>query len=256
MTTTPQVPIRSRIRRLPALTLLAALILVAGCGSDDDSGPTAPETSGAARVLVLQDEGTETRVMEILTAAGIDAELGPLYHEYGAGDLDRYDAVVFLNCVDYGHGLPDTTQQKYVDYLAAGGGIVTMEWLLYYDSRNEILTDVLPVQEGDDYDYEPETYTRMLDHPIAAGLPRTFPTGDDTTAVDWTWVEMIPDTDAAKEVEVVFTGSQSGPVVVAGRHGAGRAVCWGTAGVYDGEDVWSAPTERLLVNIVRWIAGE
>jgi uncharacterized membrane protein len=194
--------------------------------------------------------------MEILTAAGIDADLGPLWYEYGANDLDSYDAVVFLNCVDYGESLPDTTQTRYLEYLAGGGGIVTMEWLTYYENRNPILLSALPVVEGDDYDYEPETYTRMLDHPIADGLPATFATGDDTTAVDWSWIEMIPDTDPTKNVQVVFEGSMSGPVVVAGRYGEGRTVCWGTAGAYRGEDIWTAPTERLLVNIVNWIAGK
>jgi hypothetical protein len=245
---------KTRLRHARLLGLLAALLLVAACGGDDD--PTSPGDTDPARVLVLQDDGTETRVMEILTAAGLDADLGPLYYEYGADDLHEYDAVVFLNCVDYGESLPETTQTKYVEYLAAGGGIVTMEWLLYYDDSNEILTDALPVDYGDDYDYEPETYTRMLDHPIAAGLPATFATGSDTTGVDWTWVEMVPVTDPDRQVEVVFEGSMSGPVVVAGRYGEGRAVCWGTAGVYNGDDVWTEPTERLLVNIVNWIAGK
>ena len=153
-----------------AATLLLSLTLLAACGGDDD--PAAPETPDPAKVLVLQDGGTETRVVEILTAAGIDADLGPLYYEYGANDLDRYDAVVFLNCIDYGESLPDSTQTKYVEWIARGGGIVTMEWFLYYADDNEILTGVLPVVEGDDYAYEPETYTRVLDHPIAEGLPR------------------------------------------------------------------------------------
>lgn len=248
----------TRLRRALVPGLMLALLLVAACGDDDTDGPTAPGAPGSdpAHVLVLQDGGTETEVMTILAAAGIDADLGPMYYEYTGDDLDQYDAVVLLNCVDYGESLPDSTQWKYVEYLAAGGGLVTMEWLLYYDGYNEILTDVLPVDEGDDYDYEPETYTRMLDHPIAAGLPDTFATGDDTTAVDWTWIEMIPDADPTKQVEVVFEGSMSGPVVVAGRYGEGRAVCWGTAGVYNGDDVWSDPTERLLVNIVNWVAGK
>jgi hypothetical protein len=241
-------------RHAPIVILILSLAFIIACGGDDD--PTAPPATDPARVLVLQDGGTETRVMEILTAAGIDAELGPMYDEYEANDLHRYDAVVFLNCVDYGESLPDTIQSKYVDFIATGGGIVTMEWLTYYENRNEILMSALPVVEGDDYDYEPETYTRLLDHPIAAGLPETFATGNDTTAVDWTWITMIPHTAAEKQVQVVFEGSQSGPVVVAGRHGEGRAVCWGTAGVYNGDDVWVDHTERLLVNIVNWIAGQ
>jgi hypothetical protein len=242
------------LRRGLLVALLATLTLVVACGDDD---PTSPDpTPDPARVLVLQDDGTETSVMEILTAAGIDADLGPLYYEYGANDLDLYDAVVFLNCVDYGESLPEDVQARYNEFIMAGGGIVTMEWLTYYESGNAVLMESLPVIEADDYGYDTETYTRLLDHPIAAGLPASFATGDDTTAVDWTWVELIPDTTAAKNVEVIFEGSRSGPVVVAGRHGEGRAVCWGTAGVYNGDDVWTDHTERLLVNIVNWIAGK
>ena len=241
------------LRRSLTAILLATLALILACGDDD---PAAPPVPAAAKVLVLEDGGTEIPVMAILTAAGIDADLGPLWYEYDASDLDRYDAVVFLNCVDYGKSLPDSTQTRYLEYLAGGGGIVTMEWLTYYESRNEILVSALPVIEGDDYGYEPETYTRMLDHPIADGLSATFTTGDDSTAVDWTWIEMIPDTDPAKRAEVIFEGTMSGPVVVAGRYGQGRTVSWGTAGLYNGDDVWTDHTERLLVNIVNWIAGK
>ena len=47
------------VPRLAGIALVASLL--AACGGDDD--PAAPETPDPAKVLVLQDGGTETRVV-------------------------------------------------------------------------------------------------------------------------------------------------------------------------------------------------
>lgn len=244
-------PNRSLVRCALLAACCVLLLVPAGCGDDDPAAPEWPP----AKVLVLEDDGTEGEVLRILTDAGMDVTLGgPWWQLDGAAPLDGYDAVVLLACVEYYQQMSSAAQVALTNYVAGGGGLLSTEWLTYYASRNAVLTAILPA-EADDYDYEPETYTRQGDHPLTRGLPTTFATGTDSTGTDWTWVTMIPDTAAAKQAQVVYTGSASGGALVAGRWYAGRTVSWGMAGAYDGDDVWVPATERLLVNVVNWLAG-
>lgn len=230
------------------LMLITALCTLAGCGGDDD--PTNPR-SWKPTVLVLSDDGTEAHVGAVLAAAGVDTVMGPLWYEYEGEDLHLYDAVVLLTGYDYYNQMTDTAMARLTQYVAGGGGLVTTEWLAYYGSRNRMLTDILPILESDDYDYEAETLRPVPGHGLVRSLPDAMPTGPD-----WTWVTLIPDTTAAKQARVAVTGDLGGPAVVTGVHGNGRTVAWGMAGVYEGDDIWTPEVEQLLVRIVSWAAGD
>jgi len=233
-------------RWLPATLLLVALGLQAGCGDDC---PTAPEPPVPAKILVLSDAGTQGHVLFVLAKAGFDDVEGPLYYEFDGTGLEEYDAVLLLNGVDYGYAIPDSTQARLVRYVENGGGLLTIEWLLYEDN-NPILTEILPAEYGGDYDYAPDDYTRALDHPVSAGLPDVF-----TTPEDWSAVQLAAVSDSTKAPEVIFHSTIAGDAVVVGRYGAGRTLCWGMAGEYHGTKIWDANVDKLLVNAVRWLAG-
>ena len=239
----------NRLQR-PLLTLaaLAALLALAACSGDDD--PTTAPAVWNPKVLVLADNGTEDHVLHVLGAAGADTTRGGLWYEDQFEDVYLYDVVVLLNGVDYSHLMSDVAMARLVQFVAAGGGLITTEWLTYYAYKNAMLTDILPVVDTSDYDYDPETLRPSPTHPLAAGLPDSL-----TTGPDWSWITLVPDTTAAKNAQVAVTGDFGGPAVVTGTHGNGRTVSWGMAGTYDGDDIWTPGVEQLLTRIVTWAAG-
>ena len=226
------------------LAALAALTLLAACGKND---PTSPGDSAPLKVLVMSDAGTEPHVLAVLGAAGLDTTRGGLWYEDPGVDLGAFDVVVLLNGVDYGETMPDTLQQKYVDYVAGGGGLIVTEWFFYYQDYNPLLGAILPVVKNRDYDYEMETLYPVPGNALAAGLPASF-----TTGPDWTWSTLVPDSTAAKQATVAVTGKLGGAEVVTGVHGQGRVVAWGMAGIYDGDNVWTDGVDMLTRNIVEW----
>lgn len=250
-------------RSAAALIGLVAFGLTAGCGDDSPTAPPPPEdnTGGggggggqppaAPKVLVLADGGTEVHVGSALSTAGFDVTMGPLYSDYDGTDLGQHDAVILLTGIDYHNDFQPGVEQALVDFVAAGGGLLTTEWFLYYAGRSyDLLTPILPATYGGDYEYQGETYSRVLDHPITLGLPAQF----DVTGA-WSAVQLVADPAPEKKARVLFHGSYSGDAVVAGQHGNGRVVSWGMAGEYDGTDIWTPDVDLLLSKIAGWLAG-
>ncbi|MDX1675887.1 MAG: hypothetical protein R3314_13925 [Longimicrobiales bacterium] len=233
---------------------LAALVASIAVACGEDPAEPAPEITPPDPVLILGDEATEDSVYTILTEAGVDVVLGPPYYQWDGTGLDSISAVIFLNGYDYGFAVADSVQAALIDFVAAGGGLMTTEWLLWNAGRGDYddVAAIAPAVYDYDYDYGTEDYTvEMAGHPIADGLPATFAVPDS----GWSYAYVVADTAAAKEAVVVITGSVSGDAVVAGRWGDGRTVHWNMAGQYDGDDIWAPEVRQLLVNIVTFISG-
>ncbi len=234
------------IRKPTLLLLLATLLsltLLTACGKDD---PASPDNT-PLKVLVMSDGGTEGHVLAALGAAGLDTTRGGPWQDDPGPDLHAFDVVVLLNGYDYGYTMADSVQQKYVDYVAGGGGLVVTEWFNYYQDDNPLLSGIMPVKQNRSYDYEMETLHPVSGNPLAAGLPASF-----TTGPDWSWITLVPDTTATKQATVAVTGDLGGPAVVTGVHGLGRVVAWGMAGIYEGDNIWTDGVDQLLEHIVDW----
>lgn len=233
-----------------ALAMAAAVLAASSCRESPtqaipDPGP----------VILLGDGATEDSVAAILTSAGIEVHYAGPYWEFDGSGLEEASAVILLTGYDYFQDMPHDVQHGIVAFVAAGGGLMTTEWMLYnyhYEAdKQDIIAAIAPAIYGEDYEYEAEQYTRMAaGHPVAQGLPATFMTRDD-----WTAVVTLVDPSPAKQAQVIFSGSTSGAAVIAGVHGQGRTVHWSMAGQYDGDDIWSDEVRQLLVNIASYISG-
>ncbi len=120
---------RSIIRFLPAaisVSLLAAISLPAA-----DVLLIGPSPSG-----LFSDGG--------LAQYGHTVTIGPNYDVFdGTYDLSSFDVVV-LSAVDYQLPvMPDSGQTRLVNFVAAGGGLITGEWLLWKNNF-DILKPVFP----------------------------------------------------------------------------------------------------------------
>lgn len=239
-------------RLLPSFLALLALGLGA-CGGEDggSTGPIGPPPPDPTRILVLSDGGTEDAVIDILSTAGFAVDRGGSWWLDAGDSISDYAAVVLLTGKDYSHVMADSAQALLRDFAAAGGGLLVTEWFSYYSERNPLLASVLPVLDSSSYAYGAETCSPTTDHPITRRLPASFRTGPD-----WSWITLRPHPSPAKQATVVLTGSLGGSAMVAGRHGEGRVVSWGMAGVYRGDDIWTEAVELLLVDAVSWVAKE
>ena len=231
---------------LACLTMLMVALLISACGDDD---PVSGTQSDPAKILVLEDNGTEDSLYVVLDAAGFDVTRGGLYYEYTSTDFSAYDLVILLNGVDYGETIEDSIQQAMKDYVMAGGVLLTTEWLLeegYYD----ILESFMPVAYDDDYSYSSETYIKMATHPITASVPDTFVTNSD-----WSLVYMYELDNASTECTnrtILFQGLEGGPALTIGDLGTGHIIHWAMAGEYEGADIWSDEVRQIFINIARF----
>lgn len=237
--------------------LLAALLVGMAVACGQDPADPDPEITPPDPVLILGDERTEDSVYTILTDADIDAVMGPAYYLWDGTGLDSISAVILLTGYDYSYSMADSVQAALVDFVAAGGGLMTIEWLVWNtevggDGEYDDVAAIVPTVYDGGYDYGTETYNVQLpSHPIADGMAASFAVPD----TGWSYTFAVADTAAAKEAAVVITGSISGDAVVAGRWGDGRTVHWNMAGQYDGDDIWAPEVRQLLVNIATFISG-
>ncbi len=205
------------------------------------------------RVLILEDGGTENSVETILDNAGYTVTMGGPYDEYDGTDFSAFDLVLLLNGYYYGDTLQAGVQQGLKDFVSAGGVLMTTEWLTYEGTGVDYwdtLMGILPLTYNDDYcdagaGVCPETYTKMVDHPITEGLPASF-----LTPPDWTYsFQAVNSSSLATNIKVLFEGSNSGSAIGVGDFGLGHTIHWSMAGVYGGTDIWSTETTRILTNI-------
>lgn len=205
------------------------------------------------RILILEDDGTEDSIQTILADAGYTITMGGNYYDYTSTDFSNWDLVILLYGYDYGYDIELNVQQGLKDFVVTGGVLLTTEWLTYEGigaEKWETLIDILPLAYNDDYCDDgggecPETYTKMVDHPITEGLPATF-----LTPADWTYSFLAAnDSTLATDIQVLFQGSNSGNAMGIGRLGLGYTIHWSMAGIYDGTDIWSTETVRILTNI-------
>lgn len=205
------------------------------------------------QVLILEDDGTEDAMATILTGAGCDVTMGGLYYDYVETDFSAYDLVILLYGVDYGYGIDSDVQQGLKDFVQAGGVLLTTEWLTYQGTGETdwaTLIDLLPLAYDDDYCDNGagecvETYTKLVDHAVTEGLPATF-----STPGDWVYsFQVVNATSVASNIQVLFEGSISGAALGIGDFGTGHVLHWSMGGEYEGSDIWSTETSRILTNI-------
>ncbi|HEX2897839.1 MAG TPA: hypothetical protein VHP63_07310 [candidate division Zixibacteria bacterium] len=232
-------------RLLISFSLIALLyLLILGCSDDE---PTAPTQPARANVLILDDVGTQDSLLKILDSANFDVTLGGPFWAYTGTNFSAYDLVIILHGVSYSEYIADSIQAALRNYVNGGGVLLTTEWLLYYNENtyDSILHSIIPVSYNDNYEYFPETYLKVTDHAITAGVPDSF-----DTRTDWTLVYMIDNaTSLSTNHQVIYNGKNGGPAITIGTYGAGRSIHWAMAGQYRGADIWSPEVRRIFINI-------
>ena len=206
-----------------------------------------------SRVLILSSgvPALDETVRDTLNAEGLVATVGPQFTAFTSGvSLASTDVVYFQANFNWSSGdMPLDGQQSLLDFVTAGGGLVTCEWAAFL-ARPTSLTVIgpaFPVTEFGNTAAPVVTYSVVTPHLVmTAGLPAQF----EMTLTSYAGTEGQLD---PKPGATVFLGAStypSGGGVVGSTWGAGRVVSFSTT---NGPDQFnSAPFRRLLANSMRW----
>ena len=228
------------------LTIGFVFLLALACSEDE---PTAPIPAVPAKVLILEDGGTEDSLFKILDSAGFDVTLGGLFQNYTGTNFSAYDLVILLNGFDFSYEMVDSVELGLKNYVTGGGVLLVTEWMCYtivHFGFNLILDSILPVESDGHSVGGVETYYKESNHDITAGLPDSF-----VTKATWSISEVFPNSRTqTTDYTVLFSGkSYGGAAMTMGTLGSGRVIHWSMAGQFGGPDIWIPEVRRLFINI-------
>ncbi|MCP4572258.1 MAG: hypothetical protein GY838_07880 [bacterium] len=247
-----------------ALLAMSLLVLVWGCGDDDDPTETANKLTGT---FSINDGNPQTDSRAVTLLYDVAEADSARFCNVGSAWTTWLPIPVVKASRAWALEGDDGVKTVQAEFKSTDGRTLDLEddieldtvrtrILILDDNGYEIdldiatLLEILPLTYDGDYCDDgggvcPETYTRMIDHPITEGLPATF-----VTPNDWTYSFLaVHDASLATGIQVLFEGSNSGAALGIGTYGSGSTVHWSMAGEYDGDAIWSAETERILTNI-------
>jgi hypothetical protein len=184
----------------------------------------------------------------------VTVDTGPPFTQFdGTVDLSGYDAVLLLVNVNWQSGdMPASGQQALVNFVSAGGGLVTGEWTVWlsHDNNNfNILADAIPVLPttlggwAERISYKVQTPDAILN----AGLPSKFGFAADNIAGTETFFQPR----AGATVFYISRGSAYGDGVIGWDYGNGSVLSFST--LIGTKELSNADYSRLLSNAIDWV---
>ncbi len=134
-----------------------------------------PFTAGAANVMLLGDNNSETQVQAALETAGHTVTFAGDYYDWNGvtPDVTNFDVVVYLSGYNYGYPLQPAALSALTSFVAGGCGLVTTEWLAYGEDPLAGY-NLMPVTYGGDYSTDATWTISSPGHPLVAGLPASW----------------------------------------------------------------------------------
>ena len=167
----------------------------------------------------------------------------------GIGQLRPSESKVIILPQFRSDMVPEQLVKTVESFVRAGGGLITTHDAVGYRSMPPLCTTVC---EGGAAHVRHERWKVSADHPIAAGLPK----GVALAQGYFDHIQLKCGKDGAAVAVSEKTGK---PVVVAGTFGKGRYVACGLLLGLDPSKKEAPPAAdeaRLLINAIRWCAGE
>jgi hypothetical protein len=206
-------------------------------------------------VLASGNGNFDPQLIAALEGAGHVVTLGPPFHELDADDVIGGCDVVYLQAnYNWAFGdMPVEGQQKLLDFLALGGGVVTCEWLMWKvgdPMQLQVLEPVLPsTSDGTYAETLMTTYTQVTpDAVLNEGVREKFTFANQNIGGSETY--LTPKAGAT----VFYASDQVGIGVVGWDVGAGRVISFSS--VAGALSVQNEDFARLLANAMTWAAGE
>ncbi|MCS6918773.1 MAG: hypothetical protein NZM28_03300 [Fimbriimonadales bacterium] len=224
---------------------LAAALVVVGC----------VWAHGVAQRVCLLGCGESSRdhaYRDALQAHGLTVVWITPYHQFvNAVALQSCDVAV-LTPTQGALNMPAAAQSALEQWILAGGGLVTVEWTLWYRRQANLfvgLSSLLPATASPFNQQREVRYTLHTPDPtLSAGLDPTLNLG----VLKETHIQARPNATVFYRSD--YAAGSAG--VVGWQSGAGRVISFSIAlGSGSPAELAHPPTARLLANAVRWAAG-
>ncbi len=214
----------------------------------------AAASAGEVLVLSSANADVDAQLQTLFESQGHIVTIGPRYGLFDGANIGQYDVVLTMNSYSVGMGdMPLAGQEAVRDFVRAGGGLITGEWILWGNGSNlPALHEVLPAAPSWGYrSANPITYSIVTADPIlTSSLPDTFEFPTDV--IDGgTEIGLHPKTGA----RVYFGSDYAGGEGLVGRCSCqGRAVSFST--LISASEVADPEYAQLLLNAVDWVLQE
>jgi len=209
----------------------------------------------AAVVYVMSSgEGAlDTQLETLLESHGHVADIGDGYRDFdGSEDLAGYDVVLLQDSAQWGTDMDVPGQQKLVDFVSAGGGLVTGEWVMWEVGVGRLVTlePCLPTLcTGAWNSASPITYTQVEPElTVNAGVSSPF-----TFTADY-YAGTESDIWAKPGAHTFYSSSNLTDGVAGWDYLAGRAISFST--VLGPDELAHPDYGRLVSNAVYWAAHQ
>jgi hypothetical protein len=213
-----------------------------------------------APVLVLSsgNAAEDAAIESALAAFGHSVDVGPQYINYnGTTNLSGYQSVVLLTNYNWSappFDMPAAGQTQLLNYISAGGGLVTSEWLVWKTGAQNVfntLETAIPVFATASFRTAAQvTYSEVTPDPtLNAGLPDSLTF--NATNIQGTETQFNPKPGATIFYDSNYPTAGSG--VIGWDFGEGRVISFST--LIGQQELVDANYAQLLSNAVSWSAG-
>jgi para-nitrobenzyl esterase len=233
------------MRRLTTTLFTALTTLVLGA--------LGPASASAHDVLVLSSGSTnlDTQLRTILQNQGHVVTFGDNFTRFSGEGLAGQKVVLLLPNLDSGDGnMPLAGQNALVNFVSAGGGLVTSEWTIWMSAFRSFATlvPILPVLPTAIYSETFSiTYREATPDPVLnSGIPSAL-----AFLADFSYgTETYFAPRAGATVFYTSTGGAGGAGVVGWQFGSGRVIQFST--LLGRQELSDAAYSRLVANAVSW----
>ena len=232
-----------------------------------------PSKASADAILLLGsgDLTNESMIQSILQAQGNTVTIGPTFNNFTGAGLSSYNAVMLMpngafstaNNAFLEGDMPVSGQQALVNFVNAGGGLVTSEYLMEkYAVQGDFQTlyPAIPVVPSNiSTANTPITFTGMTSNPaLNAGLPSTFTVpiasnNGSTTEAFYTPKQGATAFFSTNQWTSTFGGYGPAYGVIGWNYGLGRVISFSTA--LDSTSLANLNVDQLVSNAVNWAVG-
>jgi hypothetical protein len=218
----------------------------------------APSPSTSILVLSSGNAAEDAAVVNVLESLGHSADLGPQYISFdGTTSLAGYESVVLLTNYNWNNSparMPAAGQMQLLNYVNAGGGLVTSEWFVWKtvgQNAFSALETAIPVVGTLAFRSATQvTYSEVTADPtINAGLPDSFTFNASNISGTETQFNPKPGATIFYDSDYPVTGSG----LIGWDFGLGRVISFST--LIGLTDLADANYARLFGNAVSWSAG-